>query len=106
MEKNVTSSRWPATMLAKRRMVSVAGRRMKVDRISIGVKMKYSGQGTPGGKRAFLVKPHPPWAFTPAIMNAKSETIASRSGPRSEEHTSELQSRFDLVCRLLLEINK
>src|SRR5699024_3517317 len=25
------------------------------------------------------------------------------SGPRSEEHTSELQSRFDLVCRLLLE---
>src|SRR5699024_9475053 len=25
---------------------------------------------------------------------------------RSEEHTSELQSRFDLVCRLLLEKNK
>src|SRR5437868_13233314 len=24
-------------------------------------------------------------------------------GRRSEEHTSELQSRFDLVCRLLLE---
>src|SRR5207249_11192676 len=24
-------------------------------------------------------------------------------GTRSEEHTSELQSRFDLVCRLLLE---
>src|SRR5699024_12652480 len=23
--------------------------------------------------------------------------------PRSEEHTSELQSRFDLVCRLLLD---
>src|SRR6266704_5718951 len=28
-----------------------------------------------------------------------------RSG-RSEEHTSELQSRFDLVCRLLLEKKK
>src|SRR5207249_5288032 len=25
------------------------------------------------------------------------------AGSRSEEHTSELQSRFDLVCRLLLE---
>src|SRR5207249_5098171 len=25
------------------------------------------------------------------------------TAPRSEEHTSELQSRFDLVCRLLLE---
>src|SRR5699024_12159332 len=28
------------------------------------------------------------------------------SGARSEEHTSELQSRFDLVCRLLLEKKK
>src|SRR5699024_12014726 len=27
----------------------------------------------------------------------------TRCGQRSEEHTSELQSRFDLVCRLLLE---
>src|SRR5699024_11846148 len=27
-------------------------------------------------------------------------------GGRSEEHTSELQSRFDLVCRLLLETEK
>src|SRR5207247_7653421 len=26
-----------------------------------------------------------------------------RAAPRSEEHTSELQSRVDLVCRLLLE---
>src|SRR5207249_7148378 len=28
---------------------------------------------------------------------------AGGAGDRSEEHTSELQSRFDLVCRLLLE---
>src|SRR5438105_8490555 len=28
------------------------------------------------------------------------------SGTRSEEHTSELQSRVDLVCRLLLEKKK
>src|SRR5699024_11675719 len=28
------------------------------------------------------------------------------SHKRSEEHTSELQSRFDLVCRLLLEKKK
>src|SRR5699024_12218197 len=28
------------------------------------------------------------------------------SAVRSEEHTSELQSRFDLVCRLLLEKTK
>src|SRR3989440_5659891 len=30
----------------------------------------------------------------------------SPSTPRSEEHTSELQSRSDLVCRLLLEKKK
>src|SRR5690349_22459612 len=29
-----------------------------------------------------------------------------RGEPRSEEHTSELQSRRDLVCRLLLEKKK
>src|SRR6266496_6364033 len=29
--------------------------------------------------------------------------IAAADGLRSEEHTSELQSRRDLVCRLLLE---
>src|SRR5207249_6817953 len=31
---------------------------------------------------------------------------ARLQGGRSEEHTSELQSRFDLVCRLLLEKKK
>src|SRR5699024_11548364 len=31
------------------------------------------------------------------------ETIRAIELERSEEHTSELQSRFDLVCRLLLE---
>src|SRR5207249_10179915 len=30
----------------------------------------------------------------------------SKHQSRSEEHTSELQSRFDLVCRLLLEKKK
>src|SRR5207249_9212990 len=30
----------------------------------------------------------------------------ARKVQRSEEHTSELQSRFDLVCRLLLEKKK
>src|SRR5438067_4473217 len=33
-------------------------------------------------------------------------SLAARRISRSEEHTSELQSRFDLVCRLLLEKKK
>src|SRR5699024_11955393 len=32
--------------------------------------------------------------------------VAAHDLGRSEEHTSELQSRFDLVCRLLLEKKK
>src|SRR5438067_3616878 len=35
-----------------------------------------------------------------------SASRACWSKRRSEEHTSELQSRFDLVCRLLLEKKK
>src|SRR5699024_11503349 len=36
----------------------------------------------------------------------KSLKIDEFNKERSEEHTSELQSRFDLVCRLLLEKKK
>src|SRR5207249_8441657 len=37
---------------------------------------------------------------------ARGPRGGARTGPRSEEHTSELQSRFELVCRLLLEKKK
>src|SRR5699024_2873490 len=42
---------------------------------------------------------------TGRIIEADQIVIAAGSRPslRSEEHTSELQSRFDLVCRLLLQ---
>src|SRR2546422_6061264 len=36
----------------------------------------------------------------------RAETCAARHHQRSEEHTSELQSRLHLVCRLLLEKKK
>src|SRR5207249_7503442 len=38
------------------------------------------------------------------ILGWYRKLVANKS--RSEEHTSELQSRFDLVCRLLLEKKK
>src|SRR5699024_12443754 len=38
-----------------------------------------------------------------ALQRAGAEHVLTEDGDRSEEHTSELQSRFDLVCRLLLE---
>src|SRR5271170_8372487 len=39
-------------------------------------------------------------------MRRRSVPRRPRPGLRSEEHTSELQSRVDLVCRLLLEKKK
>src|SRR5438067_8149944 len=38
-----------------------------------------------------------------SIASSKIIPAKTGAGERSEEHTSELQSRFDLVCRLLLE---
>src|SRR5689334_23730599 len=46
------------------------------------------------------------------VSSSPSSRLSSRSSsnespaPRSEEHTSELQSQFHLVCRLLLEKKK
>src|SRR5699024_11417746 len=40
------------------------------------------------------------------ISKEPLDIIYEDSNWRSEEHTSELQSRFDLVCRLLLEKKK
>src|SRR5207249_11704078 len=50
-----------------------------------------------------------PGSWKPLLVAACRRPPASRSrssSSRSEEHTSELQSRFDLVCRLLLEKKK
>src|SRR5215469_13205217 len=47
---------------------------------------------------------HPPCTTSAGKRSSVRPTCANR--PRSEEHTSELQSRRDLVCRLLLEKKK
>src|SRR5438874_10158954 len=49
----------------------------------------------PGGRSRRLVRPAD-----------RAREARARAGGRSEEHTSELQSRRDLVCRLLLEKKK
>src|SRR5699024_12215629 len=41
--------------------------------------------------------------FESISVNLNIISVSLRQLVRSEEHTSELQSRFDLVCRLLLE---
>src|SRR5260221_3514996 len=43
---------------------------------------------------------------SPSRYVTETELIEDSSGSRSEEHTSELQSHSDIVCRLLLEKKK
>src|SRR5690349_23712737 len=58
--------------------------------------------GPPGGEG-----PAAPGRADPALQPALPPEPGRREGPaqaaRSEEHTSELQSRRDIVCRLLLD---
>src|SRR2546429_4398583 len=58
-----------------------------------------------GAMTSARVRTH--WACTWVICGERPRPAASRgSCTRSEEHTSELQSRLHLVCRLLLEKKK
>src|SRR6266481_9419555 len=82
-----------------------------------------SGLGQEPGTRAFireLVRRCPvpllvdadglnalaPSGREPGALDALRRETATVLTPRSEEHTSELQSQFHLVCRLLLEKKK
>src|SRR3712207_7931112 len=57
-------------------------------------------------------RPLPPSTAAPTLISEEEENstnallVGTRIKPRSEEHTSELQSRQYLVCRLLLEKKK
>src|SRR3712207_7061080 len=53
--------------------------------------------GTPSGPGSFGIQP---------LARAMKFGVAETTSGRSEEHTSELQSRQYLVCRLLLEKKK
>src|SRR3712207_8377145 len=69
------------------------------------------GGGGPGARRPGAAAHHPPsdelqLRRDAAGLDHLQLARPARPDPRSEEHTSELQSRQYLVCRLLLEKNK
>src|SRR5256885_12960165 len=63
-----------------------------------------------GGFRVVPWEETRPWEALGAGSGALGDDVSSSDGPapfpRSEEHTSELQSPCNLVCRLLLEKKK
>src|SRR5438477_6901144 len=58
----------------------------------------------PRRNKPFASKPKRSWLAS--RFEAGSKSILPRTAKRSEEHTSELQSHVNLVCRLLLEKKK
>src|SRR5207249_10380709 len=61
-----------------------------------------AGSGKSTLARALALELDLPYVNTGLMYRAlTAEAIRRGIPPRSEEHTSELQSRFDLVCRLL-----
>src|SRR6185295_2202714 len=56
---------------------------------------------TPAPKLIGVIEPHAT-ADLPALVVSIEQNMRMGNGLRSEEHTSELQSRQYLVCRLLL----
>src|SRR2546422_7571401 len=64
---------------------------------------------TPGARSTTLLRLQAKLSVDVHLMPSGTWTgvrVSSASIPRSEEHTSELQSRLHLVCRLLLEKKK
>src|SRR5699024_11684715 len=62
---------------------------------------EYYGADTPLNQLASITVPE-----ARVLLITPFDKTALKGIERSEEHTSELQSRFDLVCRLLLEKKK
>src|SRR5699024_11515079 len=66
----------------------------------------FTARRTRGGSRPHSVLGTAKRRMQTLGTQESSSMSCSGTRRRSEEHTSELQSRFDLVCRLLLEKKK
>src|SRR5690625_5921768 len=91
---NVIKSWWRAPIKSKKFCAMGQKKRGALLRLSW---QKYAPQ---------LVCAQQPWRTYPPPAIQHSKTVRKRHAGRSEEHTSELQSRGHLVCRLLLETKK
>src|SRR5207249_7045621 len=76
----------------------VVGNASAVQATVLGMTTVLSGTGPIGNNDALDAS-----VLTGGVPSTLTAETLSATAIRSEEHTSELQSRFDLVCRLLLE---
>ena len=77
---------------------------------SISIHTPAKGVTTPSRKDYYIrsISIHTPAKGATLLLGSDvaDDAVISIHTPRSEEHTSELQSRENLVCRLLLEKKK
>src|SRR5206468_7180549 len=81
------------------------------DQPSLSLSFFFHGSGDPRDLHSFPTRRSSDLGRAFEAPHWSSQTFATccclpTARPRSEEHTSELQSRSDLVCRLLLEKKK
>src|SRR5216684_4837384 len=95
----------------KRRDLEALGRvlaKYEVREIVVGLPLRLSGaEGVQSEKmRRFADDLHAHFGLTVHLWDERWTSTEANRLLRSEEHTSELQSRLHLVCRLLLEKKK
>src|SRR5258707_13353632 len=76
------------------------------DALPISLRHLAARRGGGEGPRGARGRRRPPAQSKRRGLRAQGELRPAGTPPRSEEHTSELQSRQYLVCRLLLEKKK
>src|SRR3712207_6944898 len=98
MRRPPRSTRFPYTTLFR----SVALRFIAEDPWERLAALRYN---MPGLCLQMLLRGRNTVGYTPYPTKVTTSFVAEAAEVRSEEHTSELQSRQHLVCRLLLEKN-
>src|SRR3989442_9271315 len=83
------STLFPYTTLFRSRIAMERSFTKEVELLKLGTGQTFHGEGI--------------LAVTKALLQSGISYVGGYQGARSEEHTSELQSRPHLVCRLLLE---
>src|SRR5207249_7514839 len=96
----------PTSTLSLHDALPICPRRQRVELRPIA---EAGDPAAPRGVTELLAHRVAAWALDVQAEGDDQSTLLrgqAAEGGRSEEHTSELQSRFDLVCRLLLEKKK
>src|ERR1041385_9273047 len=99
--RRILSTRTPAETIANASSVPI-----ETSEPASRTVRKPAGMATKTPTRIWVIHGGRNFGCTRAMNGGRSPSLDIEKKTRSEEHTSELQSRLHLVCRLLLEKKK